>query len=67
LETIGDIKMSVVMKHPEAKPSFKQKKAIYAISLALGYSQEKAKFLSAKPKTRGQASAIIKQLLKLKA
>jgi len=51
-----------VIRNPEAKPSFAQKKAIFAISLALGYPKSKAKFLSAKPKSKGQASAIIKQL-----
>lgn len=57
--------MSIVITHPEEKPSFKQRKAIYAISFALGYNKDKAKFLSAKPKNKAQASALIKNLQSL--
>lgn len=58
---------SIVITNPNAKPSFAQKKCIYAVSLALGYTQEKAKFLSAKPKSKAQASAIIKNLQSLQS
>jgi len=57
----------IVITHPESKPSFAQRKAIFGIGLSIGYSKAKVKALSAKPKTKGQASAIIQQLLKVQA
>ena len=57
----------LVIRNPSEKRSFKQVKCIYAISLALGYAKEKATALSAKPKTKGQASAMIKTLQKLQS
>ncbi len=55
----------IVITNPKAKRSFSQVKCIYAIAMSLYNNKEKASALSAKPKTKGQASAIIKQLQKL--
>lgn len=53
--------------HKDEKPTFRQRKAVFAISMALYNNLDKAKALSAKPKTRIQASRIIEQLQKVQS
>lgn len=57
----------IVITNPTAKRSFRQVRAIYGIAMSLYNDKDKASALSAKPKTKAQASAIIKQLLKLQS
>ncbi len=57
----------IVLKNPTERRSFKQAKAIFGIAMSLYNNKDKASALSAKPKTKAQASAMIKQLLKVKA
>ena len=67
MENLGEKIMSqqVVIKHTDENPTFKQRKCIFAVSMALYNNLEKAKSLSKKPKTRIQASRIIEQLQKV--
>ncbi len=57
----------ISITNPKEPRSFKQVRAIFGIAMSLYDDKEKAAALSAKPKTKGQASAIIKQLLKVQA
>ena len=57
----------IVLKNPDDRRSFKQVKAIFGIAMSLYNNKDKAEALSAKPKTKAQASAMIKQLLKVQA
>jgi len=51
-----------VIKYPDARPSFKQRKCLFAIVMAKTNDKAKAKVVSAKPKTRAEASALIQSL-----
>lgn len=56
-----------VIKNPKAPRSFAQVKCIFAIGKALHYSEEKITALQKKAVTKGQASAMIKQLKKVQS
>lgn len=56
-----------VIKNPKAPRSFAQVKCIFAIGKALHYSEEKITALQKKAVTKGQASAMIKQLQKVQS
>lgn len=58
---------TVQIQNPKEPRSFKQVKAIFAIGKSLNYSDDKIKALQKKAVTKGQASAMIKQLLKVQS